>query len=152
MGNPGLLQELPDIAALLPEGGRDGEQAAAADRSLAGLDAMADLALNHRLAQGTLGGIVGRLDSRGLQEGPKTIGQLQDLLSGAHCFRPWRSLAALSSQFHHPLQRGLGSFAARRASRSFRACSGASGQTAVAAGRAAPLQIQHWRRGVQRWR
>ena len=39
MGNPGLLQELPDIAALLPEGGRDGEQAAAADLSLAGLDA-----------------------------------------------------------------------------------------------------------------
>jgi len=70
MGNPGLLQELPDIAALLPEGGGDGEQLAAADCSLAGLDAPAvawqtsDLALNHRLAQGTLSGVVGRLDSR----------------------------------------------------------------------------------------
>ncbi len=52
MGNPGLLQELPDVAALLPERGRDGEQSAATDRSLPGLDAMADLALNHRLAQG----------------------------------------------------------------------------------------------------
>ena len=47
MGNPGLLQELPDIAALLSEAGGDGEQSAAADRTLAGLDAMADLALNH---------------------------------------------------------------------------------------------------------
>jgi hypothetical protein len=27
MGNPGLLQELPDIAALLSEGGRDCQQA-----------------------------------------------------------------------------------------------------------------------------
>ena len=35
MGDPGLLQELPDIAALLPERGGDREQAAAADRSLA---------------------------------------------------------------------------------------------------------------------
>ena len=59
MGNPGLLHEMPDIPALLSEGGRDCQQAAAADRTLAGLDAMAvarqipDLALNHRLAQGT---------------------------------------------------------------------------------------------------
>ena len=53
MGNPGLFQKSPDIAALLPEGGGDGEQAAAADRTLAGLDAMADLALNHRMAQCT---------------------------------------------------------------------------------------------------
>jgi hypothetical protein len=30
MGVPGLLQELPDIAALLSEGGGDCEQAAAA--------------------------------------------------------------------------------------------------------------------------
>ncbi len=52
MGNPGLLQELPDIAALLPEGGGNGEQAAAADLTLAGLDTIADLALNHRLAHG----------------------------------------------------------------------------------------------------
>ncbi len=42
---------------------------------------MTDLALNHRLAQGTLSGVVGGLDSLNLQKGPKAIGQLQDLLS-----------------------------------------------------------------------
>jgi len=40
MGNPGMLEDLPDIAALLPEGGRDGEQSAAAHCPLAGMDAM----------------------------------------------------------------------------------------------------------------
>ncbi|MFZ9753587.1 MAG: hypothetical protein ACO3B3_08545, partial [Cyanobium sp.] len=40
MGDPGLLQELPDIAALLPQAGDDGEQSAAADRTLTGLDAL----------------------------------------------------------------------------------------------------------------
>jgi hypothetical protein len=50
MGNPSLLQELIDIAAMLPEGSHDGEQSAATDCSLVGLDAMTDLALNHRLA------------------------------------------------------------------------------------------------------
>ena len=94
-GNPGLLQELPDIAALLPEGGGDGEQVAAADRTLAGLVAMADIALNHRLAQGTLSSVVGGLDSTGLQKGPKTIGLLQDLLAGAHRLGPRRSLTPL---------------------------------------------------------
>jgi hypothetical protein len=73
MGNPGLLQELPDIAALLSEAGGDVEQSAAADRTLAGLDAMADFALNHRLPQGRLGGDFGGLDSLDLQEGPKGI-------------------------------------------------------------------------------
>ena len=59
MGDPGLLQDLPDITALLSEGGRDCQQVAAADRTLAGLDAMAvarqipDLALNNRLSQGS---------------------------------------------------------------------------------------------------
>jgi len=53
MGDQGLLQELPDITPLLPQAGDDREQSAAADRTLAGLDAMADLALNHRIAQGT---------------------------------------------------------------------------------------------------
>ena len=77
MGNPGLLQELPDIAALLPEAGGDGEQAAAADCTLAGLDTMADLALNHRLAQGTLSSVVGGLDSTGLQKSPKGIRHLR---------------------------------------------------------------------------
>ena len=58
MGYPGLLHELPDIPALLSEAGGDREQAAAADCTLAGLDTMADLALNHRLAQGTLDSVV----------------------------------------------------------------------------------------------
>ena len=48
MGNPGLLQALPDIAALLPQGGGDGEQPAAPDGAAGGLDTMADLAVNHR--------------------------------------------------------------------------------------------------------
>ena len=115
MGNPGLLQELPDIAALLPEGGGDGEQAAAADCPLAGLDAMADLALNHRLAQGTLSGVVGGLDSTGLQKGPKAIGQLQDLLTGAHRLGPRRSLAPLVAKLHHLLQPRLKGLADRPA-------------------------------------
>jgi hypothetical protein len=54
MGDPGLLHERPDIAALLPQGGGDREQLAAADRTWAELDGKADLALDHRLAQGTL--------------------------------------------------------------------------------------------------
>ena len=63
MGNPRLLQELPNIAALLSQRGGGGQQAAAADGALAGLDAMADLALNHRLAQGTFGGVVCGFDA-----------------------------------------------------------------------------------------
>lgn len=47
MDHPRLLQERPDVTALLPECGGDGEQSAAADGALAGLDTMADLALNH---------------------------------------------------------------------------------------------------------
>ena len=45
-----------------------------------------------------------------------------------------------------------GSFAVRRASQWFPPCSGASGQTAFAAGPAAPLRILYWRQGVQRER
>ena len=63
MGDPGLREELPDIAALLPEGGGDREQAAAANGTAGGLDAKADVALDDRLAQCSLGGIVGGLDS-----------------------------------------------------------------------------------------
>jgi hypothetical protein len=44
MGDPGLFQKIPGIPVLLPQGSGDREQAAAADRTLAGLDAMADLA------------------------------------------------------------------------------------------------------------
>ena len=71
MGDPGLLEELPDIPPLLPEGCGDREQATPADRTLAGLASLTDLALNHRLAQGTLCGVVGGLDSLILQESPQ---------------------------------------------------------------------------------
>ena len=71
MGDPGLLQECPDITALLSEAGGDGEQPAAADCTLAGLDAMTDLALDDGLAQGTLCGVVGGFDAFFLQEGPQ---------------------------------------------------------------------------------
>lgn len=61
MRNPGQLQELPDVTALLSEAASHGEQPAAADRTLAALNAppvawqSSDLALNHRLAQRHLG-------------------------------------------------------------------------------------------------
>lgn len=70
MGDPGLLEELPDIPPLLRVGSGNREQAAPADRILAGLDAVTDLALNHRLAQGTLSGVVGGLNPLDLQKGP----------------------------------------------------------------------------------
>ena len=85
MGDPGLLQELPDIAARLPQAGGDGEQSTAADRTLTGLDAPAvawqtsDLALNHRLAQGpyscgedfVCSGVVGGFNPGVFQKGPE---------------------------------------------------------------------------------
>ena len=95
MGDPSLFQKIPDIPALLPQGSGDREQAVTADRSLARLDAMADLALNHRLAQGALSGIVRGFDTLDLKEGPEAIGHWQQLLAGADRFRPRRSLAAL---------------------------------------------------------
>jgi hypothetical protein len=104
MANPGLFQKILDIATLLPQGGGDREQTAAADRTLARLDAMTDLALNHRLAQGTLGGVVGGLDPLDLQKGPESICHLQDLLAGAHRLGPQSSLAPLVAQLQHPLQ------------------------------------------------
>jgi len=48
MDDPGLLHELSDIAALLPQGGGDREQPAAADRTWSRLDGKADLALAHK--------------------------------------------------------------------------------------------------------
>lgn len=51
MGDPSLLQELLDIMALLPEAGGDGEQQAAADRTLTALNTATDLAPNHGMAQ-----------------------------------------------------------------------------------------------------
>jgi hypothetical protein len=44
MGDPSLFQKIPDIPALLPQGSGGREQAVTADRTLAGLDAMADFA------------------------------------------------------------------------------------------------------------
>lgn len=81
MGDPCLLQELPDIPALLPQGGGDGEQSAAADGTAGGLDAKADFALNHRLAQRSLSGVVGGLDALDLQKRPEGIAALQHLLT-----------------------------------------------------------------------
>jgi hypothetical protein len=107
MGYPGLLQELPDIAARLSQRGGDREKAAAADGTRGQLDSVTDLALNHRLAQGTLSGVVGGLDSLDRQEGPQPIGHLQELLARAHLAGSRRSLAALSAQLHHTLQTGL---------------------------------------------
>ena len=43
MGDPGLFQEIPDIAVLLPEGGGDGEQACPADGAVGRLNTIADL-------------------------------------------------------------------------------------------------------------
>jgi hypothetical protein len=84
MGNPGLLQELPKIAALLSEACGDGAHSAAADRTLAELDTKADFSLNHRLQQCTLGGVVGGLDSLDLQEWPKGYPPAEDLLASVH--------------------------------------------------------------------
>ena len=105
MGDPGLLQTFPDIPPLLPQVAGHGEQAAAADRSTGRMDAIADLALNHRCSQGWLGGVVGGLDPLNLQKGRQAIGHLQQLLVGVHRLGPRRSLASLVAQIHHPLQR-----------------------------------------------
>lgn len=52
MRDPGLLQKRPDITVLLPQCGGDGEQGIAANGAAGRLDAMADLALNHRWPEG----------------------------------------------------------------------------------------------------
>ena len=89
MGDPGLLQTSPDISPLLPPASGDREQSAAADRTRAGLDVLAvarqipDLALNHRLAQGRLGGVVGGFDALELEASPEPIGHWQH-----PCFDP----------------------------------------------------------------
>ena len=40
MGDPGLLQQIPDITGLLPQGGGDGEQVVAAEGAIGGLHAV----------------------------------------------------------------------------------------------------------------
>ena len=113
MDNPGLLLILTDITALLKLAGGDGEQAAEAYRTLAGLDAMAvarpipDFALNHRLTPCSLGGVVRGFDALDLKKGPKRFLLFQQLMAGAHRFGPRRLLASLVAQLHHPMQRGL---------------------------------------------
>jgi len=86
MGDLGLFQKIPDIPALLPQGSGDREQAVTADRTLAGWDAMTDLALNHRLAQGALSSIIRGFDTIDLKEGPEAIGNWQKLMAGADRF------------------------------------------------------------------
>ena len=154
MGNPRLLQEWPNIAALLSQRGGDGKQAAAADGALAGLDAMADLALNHRLAQGTLGGVVRGFDALDFQESPETIGHGQQLIAGADRFGPRHSLTARVAQLHHPPQRGLKGLADWYAGLLQVGPIDCSLLVAVPVGKQLPLQIQHrhWRPGVRRWR
>jgi hypothetical protein len=145
MGNPCLLQELPNIASLLSQRGGDVEQSAAADGALAGLDAMADRALNHRLAQGTFCGVVGGLDSTDLQKGPKSIGHLEDLPAHADFFGPRRSLAAWMFQLRHPLQRGLKGLADRPAGLLQFGPIDGSLHLAVPVGKQLPLQLQQLR-------
>ena len=41
------------------------------------------------------------------QEDPERLLVLEQLLAGAHRLAPWRSLALLAAQLHHPLQRLL---------------------------------------------
>jgi hypothetical protein len=88
LGDPGLFQKIPDITALLPQGGCDGEQAAAAEGAIGGLHAPAvawqtsDLALNHCWPESTLRGVVGGLDSWVFQEGPERLLVLEQLLAG----------------------------------------------------------------------
>jgi hypothetical protein len=53
----------------LSQAGGYGEQAAAAERTLAGLDAMSDLPLDHRRAQRSLGSIIGGFDALNFQKG-----------------------------------------------------------------------------------
>lgn len=98
MGNSGLLQKLSDITALLAQVGPDGEQSSVVDFSLAGLDGLADVALNHRLAQGMLGSVVGRVGPTGLQNSPKAIGQLQEQLAVVRWRGPRGSLAAAADR------------------------------------------------------
>ncbi len=52
-------------------------------------------------------GVVGGLNSTGLQKGPEAIGHLKNLLAGAVRLDPRRSLAPLAAQLQHLLQTRL---------------------------------------------
>ena len=105
MGHPGLLQELPHIAALLPEAGADREQACATKRPCFGLNAVTDFSLNHGRAQGTFRAIVGGLYIVMIQESPQRLLALEQVLAGAHRLGPGCLFATLMPQLHHPSQR-----------------------------------------------
>ena len=105
--NPGLFQEGPDVLVLLPERGDNREQTAAAERSFAGLDAMTDLAVDHRLPQRSLSGVVGGFDALKLQKRPEGLLLFEQLTTGAHRSGPGCCFSPLEAQFHHPLQRLL---------------------------------------------
>lgn len=83
MGHPGLLKKLQDIAALLAQYAGDSKQPASADPILAGLDAMADLALDHRLTKVTLRSVLGGLDPLDSRQGPEAVCHLEQLPAGA---------------------------------------------------------------------
>ena len=96
MGNPGLLQELPDISALLPQGGGDCEQSATTDGTAGGLDAKADFALDDGLEQGpyscgedfVYSSVVGGFEAVDLKKGPQGFFALQQLMVSAHGLGP----------------------------------------------------------------
>ncbi len=103
MGDPGLLQEGPDVSALLPERGVDREQTAAAQCSLGGLDAMADLAVDHRLPKRSLSGVVGGFDALDLQESSEGLLVFQQFTAGAHRSGPGHCFSLLGAQIHPPV-------------------------------------------------
>jgi hypothetical protein len=65
---------------------------------------MADLPVDHRLAQRSLSGVIGGFDALDLQMPPEGILLFEQLAAGAHRSGPWRCLSPLGSQIHHPLQ------------------------------------------------
>ena len=71
MGHPGLLQEFPHIAALLPEAGAFREQACETKRPRFRWNAVTYFALNHCGAQDTFRAIVGGLHTVMVQESPQ---------------------------------------------------------------------------------
>ena len=104
MGDPNLLKEGPDVAFLLPESVCDREQTAATEGHFGGLEAMADLAINHRCPQRHLRGIVVGFDAHELQ-----VSYCATFCSAHGCrCAPISSMVFLSllgAQLHHPMQR-----------------------------------------------